>query len=110
MIAGNVVAGLVCLPLALPFGATTAVDWTLAAYLGLFQIGLAYVFMTRGMRGVGAFEASLLLMVEPVSAVFWTWLVHGERPEGWAIGGCVVILAATLGKAFASRRRGTAGG
>jgi drug/metabolite transporter (DMT)-like permease len=103
VVTGNVIAVLVCLPLAFPFGPTAAMDWALVAYLGLFQIGLAYVFMTRGVRGVGAFEASLLLILEPVAGVFWTWLVHGERPAGWAIAGCAVILIATVINAFAAR-------
>jgi DME family drug/metabolite transporter len=108
VVAGNVIAAFVCLPLALPFASTPTMDWVLAAYLGLFQIGLAYVFMTRGVRGVGALEASLLLMLEPVAGVFWTWLVHGERPAGWAIGGCMVILTATVINTFVTRPRNIA--
>jgi len=108
VVAGNVIAGLVCLPLAFPFGPTVAMDWMLVAYLGLFQIGLAYVFMTRGVRGVGAFEASLLLILEPVAGVSWTWWVHGERPAGWAIAGCSVILIATVLNTFIGRPRAAA--
>ncbi len=104
VLVGNGIAGLACLPLAFPFGPTAATDWALVAYLGLFQIGLAYVFMTRGLRGVGAFEVSLLLVLEPVAGVFWTWLAHGERPAGWAIAGCAVILIATVTNAFTTRR------
>ena len=105
VIAGNALAGIVCLPWAFPFESATAIDWTLVAYLGLFQIGLGYVFMTRGVRAIGAFETSLLLIVEPVAAVFWTWLVHGERPAKWAFAGCVVILIASVLNTFAGRPR-----
>jgi len=108
VVAGNLIAGLVCLPLAFPFGPTVPTDWMLASYLGVFQIGLAYVFMTRGVRGVGAFEASLLLILEPVAGVFWTWLVHGERPAGWAIAGCSVILIATVLNTLVGRPRSAA--
>ena len=103
VIAGNVIAGLGCLPLALPFGPTAPFDWVLVGYLGVFQIGLAYVCMTRGVRRVPAFELSLLLILEPVGGVFWTWLVHGERPAGPALAGCAVILVATVWNAFARR-------
>lgn len=105
VLAGNVITGFACLPLAFPFGPTAATDWALLAYLGLFQIGLAYVFMTRGVRAVGAFEASLLLILEPVASVFWIWWAHGERPAGWAIAGCAVILIATVTNTFAARPR-----
>ncbi len=46
VVAGNLIALLVCLPFALPVTSRTATDWTVIAYLGLFQIGLAYVCMT----------------------------------------------------------------
>ena len=49
-------------------------------YLGMFQIGLAYVFFTRAIRQVSALEASLLLLIEPVLNPIWTWLMHGESP------------------------------
>ena len=103
VILGNALAGLVCLPLAFPLGETGALDWTLVGYLGLFQIGLAYVCMTRGVRRVPVFEASLLLLLEPVASVFWAWLVHGERPAGWATAGCAVILTATAFNVAAPR-------
>lgn len=105
VVAGNAIAGLVCLPLAFPFGPTTVTDWSLVAFLGMLQIGLAYVFLTRGVRAVGAFEASLLLILEPVASVFWTWWVHGERPAGWALAGCAMILVATVTHSFAARER-----
>ena len=41
------------------------IDWAWLSYLGLCQVGLAYVFVTRAMPRVPAFEASLILMVEP---------------------------------------------
>ncbi len=104
VVAGNVLACAVALPLALPLAGGRPIDWTIVAYLGLFQIGLAYVFMTRGVRGVPAFEVSLLLLLEPVLNVLWTWLVHGERPGPWSAAGCAIILAATLARALAGAR------
>jgi drug/metabolite transporter (DMT)-like permease len=44
---------------------------------------------------VSAFEASLLLLLEPVLNPIWTWLVHGEKPGVWSIAGAAVILLAT---------------
>jgi len=94
--AGNLVACLVCLPMALP---VAHVGWRNAAvlvYLGVFQIGLAYVCLARAMRRVPALEASLLLLAEPALNPTWAWLVHGERPGPWALAGGAVILAASL--------------
>ena len=78
-------------------------DWAVVAYLGLFQIGLAYVAMTRGMRGTPAFEASLLLLLEPVLNSIWAWLVHSEQPGPASLLGCTLILVASLATAFRAR-------
>lgn len=103
---GNVIACLVCLPLALPVESSRPVDWLVIAYLGVFQIALAYVFLIRGLRHVTALEASLLLLLEPVLNPIWAWLAHGERPGAWSLAGGALILAATLAKSAWDARRG----
>lgn len=102
VVAGNAIACLVCLPAALPVVGATATDWAAVLYLGLFQVGLAYYFMTRGIRGVSAFEASVLLLIEPALNPLWAWLVHGERPGVLPVVGGALILSATVVRA---RRR-----
>jgi drug/metabolite transporter (DMT)-like permease len=97
VIAGNLIASLVCLPAALPVLTSRPADWAVVGYLGVFQIGLAYFWMTRAVRQVPAFEISLLLLLEPVLNVFWAWLVHGEWPGPWSLGGCLAVLGATTG-------------
>jgi drug/metabolite transporter, DME family len=106
---GNAFAFAIALPFALadpaPLLAAGAADWAVVVYLGAIQIGLAYVLLTRAFRRVGALEASLLLLVEPVLNPIWTWLAHGEEPGRWALAGGAVILAATAGKAVLDARR-----
>src|SRR5258706_2388437 len=92
---GNVFAALACLPLALPVLASRPLDWVILGYLGFFQIAIAYLFLLRGLEKVRAFEASLLLLLEPVLNPLWAWLVHGERPgTGSLARGCLIVLAA----------------
>jgi drug/metabolite transporter (DMT)-like permease len=102
--AGNVIACVACLPFALPVVGATAADWAVLLYLGIFQIGVAYLLMTAAMRRVPAMEAALLLLVEPAFNPVWAWLVQGERPGAWALAGGVLILAATAWKARADLR------
>jgi DME family drug/metabolite transporter len=101
---GNVFAALACLPLALPLTAARPTDWLLVICLGVFQIAIAYFFLIRGIAKVSAFEASLLLLLEPVLNPVWAWLVHGERPGSWSIAGGAVILLATLVKGWIDAR------
>ena len=50
---------------------------------------------SRARSGASAFEAMVLLLLEPALNPVWAWLVHGERPGGWAILGGVLILGAS---------------
>ncbi len=102
---GNLIAALICLPFALPLPSARAVDWVLLLYLGVFQIGLAYLLMTDAMKFVPAVEASLLLLLEPVLNPIWTWLVWHERPSNLALVGGAIILGSTLIKAGANTWR-----
>jgi drug/metabolite transporter (DMT)-like permease len=105
VVAGNALAFLLCLPMAAPFSTGTAGNWLLIVYLGVFQVGVAYLFVTDGLRRVPALEASVLLLVEPAFNPIWAWLVHDERPGRWALVGGIVIIAATTGKAIYDSRR-----
>lgn len=103
VIAGNAIAFVACAPLAFPVTESVPLDWAIVAYLGLFQIGLAYVAMTRGIRRVPVFEASLLLLMEPVLNSVWAWLLHGEQPGPASLLGCTVILLVSLATALRAR-------
>ncbi len=95
VVCGNVIACLAALPQAWPFESTSQLDWVTVVYLGTIQIALAYAFLVRGVRRVGALMVSLLLLLEPVLNPVWAWIVHGERPSAWALAGGVVIVGAT---------------
>jgi DME family drug/metabolite transporter len=96
LVAGNVLACVMTLGLALPIAGIPARDLVILGFLGVFQIGLAYVCLAHGITGVPALEASLLLLLEPVLNPIWAWLVHGEAPGPWALAGGAVIMAATV--------------
>lgn len=63
-------------------------------FLGLFQIGLAYVLFVRGLKHVTATQASLTGMIEPVANPIWVFLFLAERPSAYAVAGALVVLAA----------------
>jgi drug/metabolite transporter (DMT)-like permease len=92
---GNGLVFLIALPFALPFEAGRPADWLVLVFLGVFQLGMAYVFLSRGITKVPALEASLVMLVEPVLNPVWAWLVEGETPGFRAVLGGMVILVAT---------------
>ena len=73
-------------------------------WLGVFQIALAYVLLTRAAGRVRAFETSLLLLAEPVLNPIWTFLFLGERLTPPAIAGCSLVLGSSLLRASHERR------
>jgi drug/metabolite transporter, DME family len=96
LVTGNLMACGLTLWLALPVTAMPARDIAILLFLGVVQIGLAYVCLTHGITGVPALEASLLLLLEPVLNPIWAWLVHEEAPSRWALVGGVIIVSATV--------------
>jgi drug/metabolite transporter (DMT)-like permease len=105
VIAGCVIASAVTLPFALPVPSAPPTAWAVLVYLGVIQIGLAYVWVTDAVRVLPAFEMSLLLLLEPVLNPIWTWLVWGEYPGALVLSGGAVIVAATAVKSVYDARR-----
>lgn len=105
-IAGNLIAFAACLPMALPVQNPGFTNLAVVLYLGIFQVALAYIFLTRSLREVQGLEAATLLLAEPVFNPIWTWVVHGERPGTLALwGGVLIIGAAFTGTAWRLRRQ-----
>ena len=104
VVCGNLIACLVTLPAALPIRGATPVDWAVLAFLGIFQIAIAYIFMVGGVRRVGALEVSLLLLLEPVLSPLWAWLIHGEQPSATASFGGAILVVATAVYTWQGRR------
>ncbi len=93
---GNLLAAAAVLPLWGQGRAPAGADLLLLAYLGVFQLGLAYLCFARGIARVPALEASLLVLLEPILNPIWTFAFTGERPGPWALAGAGVVLAATI--------------
>ena len=108
VLAGNVVSFLVC-AVVLSFGDGVPTsgrlqDWLVVGWLGVFQVGLAYVLLASAIRRVPAFEAAILLLLEPLLNPVWAYLFHGEEPGAWALAGGAIVLGATVAKGRADAR------
>lgn len=101
VVAGNALAALGCLGWVsfqgeLALGNVSLSSWSWLIYIGVFQIALAYLLVTRAVRHLEALEVTLLLLLEPVLNPLWTLLVHREIPSFWALLGAGILLVATL--------------
>jgi drug/metabolite transporter, DME family len=74
--------------------APTGKDFLAIFFLGVFQIGVAYILFTNGIaRGVRSLDASIIGFVEPLLNPIWVFLFLRETPNRWAIIGGVIIIA-----------------
>ena len=104
IVSGNFAAFAAALPFAWPLGSHPVRDWLLVVYLGVFQIGVAYLLVSSAVTTLPAFEVTLLLYLEPALNPVWAYLIHGERPTALALLGGAIILAATALKAVSAGR------
>jgi drug/metabolite transporter (DMT)-like permease len=93
---GNLLVALLCAPLALPGFHPTPPQAGILLYLGVFQIGLAYLLFNAGMRHLSATAAVVTGTLEAVLNPVWVFLGMGERPSAWALLGGLLILG-TIG-------------
>jgi DME family drug/metabolite transporter len=70
--------------------------WLLLVYLGVVPTALAYTLFFHGMRQVTATVASIVSLLEPLTATVLAWLVFGERLGTWGLLGAVLLLGALL--------------
>jgi len=75
--------------------------------LGVFQIGLAAVLLSWGIKRVNAIQGSIIAGLEPVFNPLWVFLALGERPGPNALAGGAVIIAAVIGSSVVTARRKT---
>lgn len=105
VIAGNVLAFAAGIPSLFSFPEASPAEWLSLGYLGVFQIGLAYVLLTSAVGHLPTLHISLLLLLEPVLNPLWTWLVHGEHPGVWTLAGGAIVIAASAAQARVSHLR-----
>ena len=73
-------------------------DIAAVLFLGVFQIGIAYILFTKGIsEGVRSLDASIIGFIEPLLNPVWVFLFVGERPSWWALIGGAIIISAVIG-------------
>ena len=97
---GNILVFLFCIPYMFDMKSLSLNNFLMVSYLGIFQIGVAYIIFIYGLKRILAIEASLLSMVEPVLNPVWVFLGYGESPSFMAIIGGLIIITAIMARTF----------
>jgi len=96
---GNLIVVLLCAPSFFTAArrGISSEDLARVVYLGVVQIGFAYLLFTLAMaRGLRSLDAGIIGYVEPVLNPIWVFLFIGERPSGWAIVGGAIIITSVV--------------
>lgn len=101
---GNVFTAIAGLPFMLD-SLPSATGWLGLLFLGIFQLGLAYVLYTWAIAHVTAMEAILITLIEPVLNPFWVFILMGEVPAWTSLVGGIIIVGVVTIRQFAGDRR-----
>lgn len=103
----NLIAFLVTAGFGFPFvlqETWTVNSWLILAFLGIVQIGFAFIFFTKGIKHIPALEANLIGTLEPVLNPIWVFLFYGESMGRFALVGGLVVLGGVILSAVGSAR------
>ena len=101
--AGSAAVSVLVLPFVDVGWLATPAGLTMALWLGLGTISIAYVLFTWGLGGLTAATAATLTLGEPLTAAVLGIAVLGERLSALAIVGLVVLAAGLATLAWGSR-------
>jgi drug/metabolite transporter (DMT)-like permease len=99
------IAFLVAIPFIASSSSPSIGGWTALAVLGVFQVGLASMFFSYGIKHVTAIQAMLIAVLEPILNPIWVFIFTGELPGPLAmVGGFIIISAVTVSSVLSARR------
>ena len=93
---GFLINAVVGLPFVFFEATADPVAWVAVIFLGIVQVGLAYVFFSLGIKRTSALLACLITAAEPVLNPIWVAIATGEKPGPFALAGGVVIVVTVV--------------
>ena len=64
--------------------------------LGVFQLGLAYIFFSKGMETTSPVAASLIAAIEPILNPVWVAIFFKETVGALAVAGAVIVVGSIV--------------
>jgi drug/metabolite transporter (DMT)-like permease len=104
---GHLINAVIGLPFAVMNVTFDLTAWGAISLLGIFQLGLAYVLFSIGIKHTPPISASLIASLEPLLNPLWVLLLTGEAPGVWAlVGGAIVIVTIVIYNVADSKQNG----
>jgi len=64
--------------------------------MGIFQLGIPFIFYINSLKYITALEAILVTVVEPLLNPLWVFIFTGEKPGIFAILGGIIVISSVL--------------
>ncbi|MEO7660525.1 MAG: DMT family transporter [Pyrinomonadaceae bacterium] len=111
VIYGNLLLAFLTLPSGIASIPTiTPLDIAAVAFLGIIQIGVAYILFIKGVHGgTRPLDASIIGFIEPLLNPVWVFIFVGERPSQWALLGGTIIIVTVVAHTLIQYRNRPAG-
>jgi len=98
VILGNLITSLLCTPFyskAIPFEIH---PWLMITFLGVVQLGFAYILYSTAIKYVSALDAIIYPVVEPIFNPIFAFLFLGENMDINALIGGTLVLVGVMGR------------
>jgi len=93
---GNLLNVFIALPFMLHYPIGSLFDLGILIYLGVVQIGLAYLLFTFAVPKVSPLELILIPTLEPILNPIWVFLFYGQAPSLLSVFGGIIIICTIL--------------
>lgn len=64
--------------------------------LGIFQVGVAYICFSLGIKHISPLKGNIICMIEPVLNPIWVFFFIGETLSTYAIFGTIIVIASVI--------------
>ena len=87
----------------------TATGMSMAIYLGVFGTAFAFLLYLYGLKGKGAIDSSIILLLEIVFAMFFAFAILAEMPTIATVVGGALIVGSIIIVSFQENGKGERG-
>jgi len=70
-------------------------NFLLIVVMGVVQMGIAYIFLAKGLERVPPVAASLTSTIEPILNPIWVAIFYGEIISPLAVAGAVIVIVSS---------------
>jgi len=97
---GNIITFIICCPGYLSGITSTLHSWLIIAFLGVVQLGIAYILYSTAIKHVSALDAIIYPVIEPIFNPVFAFIILGESMSIFGIMGGFLVLLGVVARGF----------